>query len=643
MTASYPNSDPRKLSDSHRLTHELGSAIAPDLLGSGVYTFTDGRQLPRGFSKRQRDRAPGVLYRVPRPNGETAWVTRPDDPDLDNPGLKYEATCKKLGGPGNVLYVHPSQRHLIDDIGVPVIFVEGIKKALSIITAARAAGVEVLVVGILGVWNWMSDGKPIPDMGDIPVDGRDVGIVYDADMLTNPSVQGACKGLAKLQIDRGAAVRVAFLPSDTKGADDFFAAGKIYPELLMTMRAYDPGDFERVRLTRDETLRALLEDLERQHTDADWTVPGGDADEDLYLALRTRARKHGKPHPDGLLVEASWGALGLEAKIASSRTVGKGLSRLETRGLLYRDNEGRKEGKPGVFVLRASVKHMGESGADEGKATKGLQGSDPTTLHPRSPRLWASRPKFKPTKKMIREHRLGTLSYLPEPREGVKRMGKKRSHIFDRLDAAGGTLALEELGQVMNVRPRDLTRRKKTKKGRDGLLVWPEEAGILTVEGGVVSLSPDWLDRLEEQRERGEELEADEQAQRDRKRRSLAYRDHLAKKRGKSPASKPSAASLEAIRRSRESKAAGLSAIAERAAAAARTEELRKAEAFVRDRLRELDRIRLALLQDIARDEGLDAWTIPNAIEALGYRVEELPEFDNRRFVYAPSEAEGVA
>jgi hypothetical protein len=641
---SYPNSCPRTLSDSHRHTHEVGSAIAPDILdSSGVYTITDGHQLPRGFSKRQRERAPGVLYEVSRPkSSETAWVFRPDEPDPDTPGLKYEAACKELGGPGNVLYVHSSQRQLIDDISVPVIFVEGIKKALAIITAARAADVEVLVVGILGVWNWKSNGEPISDMFDIPVEGREVGIVYDCDMLINPSVQEACRGLAELQIGRGAAVRVAFLPSDTKGADDYFAEGKSYAELLMTMRAYDPGDFERVRLTRDEKLRALLEDLERQHASADWTAPGGDADEDLYLVLGARARRYGKPHADGLWVEASWGALGFEAKIGSSRTVGKAISRLEARGLLYRDNEYRKEGKPSAFVLRAGVKHMGERDAGEGKATTVIQESDPVTLHRRSPRLWASRPKFKPTKKMIRKHRLGTLSYLPEPREGVTRLGKKRSHVFDRLDAAGGALSLDELARIMGVkRPRDLVRRKKTEKGRDGLLIWPEQAGIVEIEGDVVSLTPDWLNRLEEQRERGEEFEADEQAKRDRKRRSLAYRDHLEKKRGKAPAWKPSAASVAAIRHSRESRARGLAAIAERAAAAARAEEQRKAEVFVRERLRELGRIRLALLQDIWHDAGGDPWTIPKAVEALGCCVEELPEFDNRRFVFPPME--GVA
>jgi len=253
--------------------------------------------------------------------------------------------------------------------------------------------------------------------------------------------------------------------------------------------------------------------------------------------------------------------------------------------------------------------------------------------------LWASRPRFKPTKKMIRKHRLGTLSYLPEPREGVKRLGKKRSHILDRLDAAAGSLSVDKLARLMGVRPRDLTRRKKTAKGRDGLLIWLENAGIIEIERGVVSLTPEWLGRLEEQRERGEELEADEQAEKDRKRRSQAYRDHLERKRDKSPASRPSVAGLAPIKRSHKQRQAGLAAQRERAAAAASSEELRRAEGFVRDRLRELGRIRLALLRDIARDEGIDPWSIPRVLEALGCRVEELPEFGNRRFVFAPAEA----
>jgi Domain of unknown function (DUF3854) len=645
----YPNHAPETLKDSHRRTLEVGSAIFSAVYEeSGVQSITHGHQLPRGFSKRQRERGMGMLFMGHRPNGKTFYVFRPDDPDPDDPGRKYEVMPKrrpgrKHGGPGNVLYVHPSQRRLVADTSVPVIYVEGIKKALSIISAAGRADAKVLVVAISGVWNFLSDGKPIADMLDIPVEGREVAFVFDSpDILRNSSVQGAAVRLAETEIGRGATVRVAFLPDppdgEKMGADDFLASGKTYGELCMTMRAYDHDDFEVVKLAQDDDLRAAFEDLERRHSNTVWSWRGAETDSNLYQAVAALARKHGKIHADGIWVQASWGTLAVEAKIGSSRTVGKGLARLEAQGLLYRDTAGRKEGKPGAFVLRASVKQVG--GARDG--AKSLRGRDPSTLHPRSPRLWASRPKFKPTKKMIREHRQGVRSHLPEPREGVKRLAKWRSHAFDRLDASGGTLTLEELAELLGVRrPGDLTRRKRTEKGRDGLLVWPIEAGIVVVKEDEVSLTPDWLERLEEQRELCEEIDADEQANRDRKRRSLAYRDYLERKRRKAAGSKPSAAGLEAIRRSHELREAGLAAIAERAAAAAKPEEVRKAEAFVRDRLRELGRIRLALLQDIWHDAGGDPFSIPRAVEALGCRVEEMAEFDDRRFVFAPME--GVA
>jgi len=213
----------------------------------------------------------------------------------------------------------------------------------------------------------------------------------------------------------------------------------------------------------------------------------------------------------------------------------------------------------------------------------------------------------------------------PEPLDRIERLGKIRGAILDVLDAAGGSATLQEIANTLHrKRPRDIRRRN---------LPALEEAAIIAVEGDVVTLSDNWLSALEEQRELGKEIEAEKLAGERYREKSRAYH-----RRHESPVSKPSAASLEAIEHSREQRRAGLATIAERAAAAAKTEELRKAEAFVRDRLRELGRIRLALLQDIARDEGLDAWTIPQAVEALGCRVEELPEFDNRRFVFPPAE-----
>jgi hypothetical protein len=65
---------------------------------------------------------------------------------------------------------------------------------------------------------------------------------------------------------------------------------------------------------------------------------------------------------------------------------------------------------------------------------------------------------------------------------------------------------------------------------------------------------------------------------------------------------------------------------------------MRRAEAFVRDKLAFMGRVRLELLQDVWRDEGGDPRTIPAAVEALGCRVEVLSEFGNRKFVYPPAE-----
>jgi len=218
-------------------------------------------------------------------------------------------------------------------------------------------------------------------------------------------------------------------------------------------------------------------------------------------------------------------------------------------------------------------------------------------------------------------------------------LGKIRGAVVDALFAIGGGCTLAELCRILHrKRPRDLVRRKKSPKGRDGLLVWLDDAGILAVEGDVVTLAEDWLERLEAARESGGELAAEELARKRYKLKSRAYH-----RRHETPKSEPSPAGLAAIKRSREQRQAGLAAIEERAAAAAKSEEMRKAEAFVRDILQN-DKllvsggIRLGHLCDIWRDEGGNPLTIPRAVEALGCRVEELTEFDNRRFVFPPAE-----
>jgi hypothetical protein len=81
---------------------------------------------------------------------------------------------------------------------------------------------------------------------------------------------------------------------------------------------------------------------------------GGHSDRDVALTLVEAARRYGKLAEGGIRVERSWGTPELESKV-SRRTLSKAIGRLEERGFLRRDNEGRKADKAGAFVLRAGV------------------------------------------------------------------------------------------------------------------------------------------------------------------------------------------------------------------------------------------------------------------------------------------------
>src|SRR5215210_4968640 len=352
----YPSGQSRTLSESHWSMLEEGSGVTPDVIAeSGARSIMHGSELPNVFSERQRRRAPGVLFVSHRPNRDTSWCFRPDRPNPNKPGHKYEQPCKSRGGAGNALDVLPSQRHLIGDTSVPVVFVEGTKKMLSLVSAARSAGEPLLVVGIVGVWNWLHDGgKPIPDMLDIPLEGRNATVMFDSDMLRKVEVQGAAKRLAEHLQGRGARTFVTYFEDadggQKVGADDFFVAGGTFARLRMLTRAYDPEDFARVRLTRDGRLRSMISDLTRRFWSEKWKGQGDHSARDVYLKLIEAAVRHGKPVEGGVYVRKSWGSLQREAAVSSPRTLSKSLTRLEDRGLIVERVKADKPDRSGAFV-----------------------------------------------------------------------------------------------------------------------------------------------------------------------------------------------------------------------------------------------------------------------------------------------------
>jgi hypothetical protein len=519
--------DTPALSQEHERILTEGSGISPDVIAErGVRTITRGRELPPEFSRRQRRRGGGILFTVHRPSGETCHVFRPDQPDPKNPGHKYELPPKVYGGPGNVLDIHPSTRHLIADTSVPVIFVEGIKKADATTSSARAAGINVLPVAISGVWNWLSDGEPIPDMGDIPLKGRKAIIGFDSDMIRNPDVQDAAHRLAGHLISRGAEVWIAYLhdqPDGSKtGLDDFFARspGGTIAELRLLLRRYNPEDFAAVRLSRDERLRLMIEDLERTFWGFTWKGMGGHSARDVYLKLIEAAKRYGVAVDDGIRVRKAQGPLAIEAKV-STRTLWKAVNRLEESGLVYRDNEGRKPDRSGAFVLRANVSQDGTERGGEGTQALPANVLYAGDLHLRAPRLRWSRPRFTPRRGAVRDTRRVRQGVKPQPRDPIKRLGKIRGAMLDALDDAGGSATLQEIAATLHrARPRDLRRRN---------LPMLEDARIIVVEGDVLTLAEDWLERVKEQRQLGKEIEAEEldYVRYEKKSRAFHNREHV--------------------------------------------------------------------------------------------------------------------
>jgi len=155
-----------------------------------------------------------------------------------------------------------------------------------------------------------------------------------------------------------------------------------------------------------------------------------------------------------------------------------------------------------------------------------------------------------------------------------------------------------------------------------------EEAGIITVDGEVVSLAENWLQRLDEARELGKEIEADQLARTRHRLTSRAY--HSREKVEPTPhwtntaadgAIEDLAPEVLSLRHDRPAP------------------EKSRAVGIVLDYVRRLGRIRLGLLEQIwLEDHGGDLKEMRRAVDESGVRREQLPEYRNAVFLYPPAE-----
>jgi hypothetical protein len=552
------------LSEENRRALEEGSAITLEVLEeSGARTIRRGAELPDVFSERQRRRGPGILFLVHRPNGETAWSFRPDRADPGNPGHKYEAPCKARGGPGNVLGVLPSQRHLIADKSVPVVFVEGQKKQLSLISAARKAGAKILVVAVSGVWNWMADGEPISDLADIPLEDRSATEMYDSDLLRNDSVQDATKRFAEYLEGRGADVFVTYFrdkPDGSKvGADDFFAAGGTFAELRMLTRRYDPADFRRVRLSRSERLRAMLEDLHRTYAAMPAAKIGECSDRATMRELLRRATESGQVTERGIVVRAPVRPLSVKTRLGRQGQANS-LKRLQADGYLERIEEPphKVEKRGAAYLLKASSEGLGRAESGHYRAGSPQHNASPEQSTQRKPDSYADSyagvhsarasseavPELRHSKVVLTWGRRRNRRVVVDS-EYVYRLAKMRQEVLMYLLDAGGEASEAELLERFGsrtTRPRDFHRRRieplmgwrytrdKATGTERRLETGPQ---IVSCEEGVVRILSEWREALEEHRKQTGELEDNRRQEQRAREQSKAYRA-----RDKTPADK---------------------------------------------------------------------------------------------------------
>lgn len=235
----------------------------------------------------------------------------------------------------------------------------------------------------------------------------------------------------------------------------------------------------------DQRTVAALEDTRRgiiEHPEL-WRGMGGKSARDFLISLIGFADRHGENIPAGVRVEASY------RQTAEGAAIGVGSAhraflRLREAGILRKDDGDRSREQAGAFVIlpRANWNTRTPGEATEPNGVGGV----PPCAHPpfTAPRLRWSAPEFEGGE------RVGS----------IYRLGKSAGSIVDALEHFG-SLSLSDLAASVGVkRPRDLRRR-----ALERLIA----AGVVEQTGAdLFALTRNWLDALEDERERAGEIAA---------------------------------------------------------------------------------------------------------------------------------------
>jgi Domain of unknown function (DUF3854) len=203
-----------------------GAGIAPEVIADRGYrsiVSPDGcSQLkPYHFTRAQAN-LPDLLLPLWTTDGQNGlMIYRPDNPRIGKDGkpIKYEFP---KGAGVRVDCPLRCQPSLVDP-SIPAWVTEGQKKADAMASHGLCA------MALLGVWNFKGRSPFggttfLADWDYVALEGRDIRIVYDSDLLTKAGVRQALARLTEHLQRKGAHVAAVYLPQNggTKvGVDDY--------------------------------------------------------------------------------------------------------------------------------------------------------------------------------------------------------------------------------------------------------------------------------------------------------------------------------------------------------------------------------------------------------------------------------------
>jgi putative DNA primase/helicase len=194
------------LLEEHRQEIENGSGVSPEVrAGRGYYSVTSRAELEGTPLKDYQRRAPAWVAPMYSPDGKTMSLQiKPKNPRKDKKGksIKYDSPA----GAHPILDVHPFNLERVRPPRVRLWITEGVKKADSLASRGEC------VIALAGVWGWLQDGEPLPCWQHVALDGREVYVVFDSDVMVKPEVQLALERLVAYLEGRGARVQVVYLP-----------------------------------------------------------------------------------------------------------------------------------------------------------------------------------------------------------------------------------------------------------------------------------------------------------------------------------------------------------------------------------------------------------------------------------------------